>query len=102
MYDEMKSNIDEPYRTFGQRKLSAKTSTSIEIQTELHPIPYNKQPNYTCSIWELRRRAIQLANLRASRTRSTQTNVSSLRVDAIQQTFPLVDKGSQSKRHANV
>lgn len=102
MYDELKSNIDESYRKFDQRKLSAKTSKSIEIQTEMHPIPYNKQINYTYSIWDLRRRAIQLANIRASQTRSTQTIVSSLRVDTNQQTFPLVDKENQSRRHANV
>lgn len=94
MYDEMKANVIRPYRVENRQAASA-TSRSVEIQTETHPIPYNKDPNYTFSIWELRRQAIQLANLRASRTRSTQSDASVFRRNVTSQTYAIYNKGIQ-------
>lgn len=48
--------------------------TSIGIQTDVHPIPYAKDTNHTWNVWDLRRMAIQLANLQKCTTKSTQTH----------------------------
>lgn len=58
------------------------TAASIEqctigIQTELHPIPYAKDKNHIWNAWDLRRMAIQLANLDKCQTKSTQTKTQS-------------------------
>lgn len=44
-----------------------------EVQTELHPVPFHKDENYVWNVWELRRKAIELANLRRKKTSSAQT-----------------------------
>lgn len=35
-------------------------STEREIQTDLHPVPYNKDAGYVWNLWDLRRKAIEL------------------------------------------
>lgn len=36
------------------------TLTEREIQTDLHPVPYNKNAGYVWNLWDLRRKAIEL------------------------------------------
>lgn len=50
---------------------------SVEIQTDTHPIAYSKNTNHIWNLWDLRRMAIQLANLQKCTTHSTQTNCQS-------------------------
>lgn len=96
MYDEMKS-IENPSFRYESAKVQTNcTNRSIEIQTEIHPILYNKPSNYTFSKWKHRQRAIQMANIRNCRTHSTQTNDSSFRFNMQTQTFLLDDKSIQS------
>lgn len=40
------------------------TSTEREIQTELHPIPFNKDKSYVWNLWDMRRKAILLVSCR--------------------------------------
>lgn len=47
-----------------------------EIQTDLHPIPFYKDETYVWNLWDLRRKAIELANLRRKKTTSSQTALS--------------------------
>nr|CAD7406555.1 unnamed protein product [Timema poppensis] len=70
----------------------------IEMQTELHPIPSYIDPNYTWNEWELKRKAIQLANICRSKTHSTQTNNSHKRASIGVQAQQPKDVGCQTKR----
>nr|CAD7408762.1 unnamed protein product [Timema cristinae] len=70
----------------------------IEMQTELHPIPSYIDPNYTWNEWELKRKAIQLANICKSKTHSTQTNNSHKRASIGVQAQQPKDVGCQTKR----
>ncbi|XP_063697168.1 cilia- and flagella-associated protein 206 [Culicoides brevitarsis] len=76
IYDQMKSfevcssKVDE-----GSCELVKQTNDQ-EVQTELHPIPYHKDERYMWNIWDIRKKAIQLANLRKCATTSAQTMLS--------------------------
>lgn len=61
---------------FAGKMFSTKTvrTNNTGMQTELHPIPYAKDKDYVWNIWDLRRRAIQLTNLKNCRTKSAQTH----------------------------
>lgn len=61
---------------FAGKTFSSKTVRTCDtgMQTELHPVPYAKDKDYVWNVWDLRRRAIQLANLRNCRTKSAQTH----------------------------
>lgn len=76
IYDHMKS-FEVPIGSVceGTTDLVKQTSEQ-EVQTELHPIPYHKDERYMWNIWDIRRKAIQLANLRKCSTRSAQTMMS--------------------------
>lgn len=58
---------------------SSSSSSSVGIQTELHPIPYNKDKNYTWNLWNKRRTAIKLTHLQNCKTHSTQTTSTAYR-----------------------
>ncbi|XP_055381994.1 cilia- and flagella-associated protein 206 [Condylostylus longicornis] len=49
---------------------------SVEIQTELHPVPCYLKKNYTHSLWEIRRRCLTMHRLSNCVTNSTQTDMS--------------------------
>ena len=44
------------------------TSIEREIQTDLHPIPYNKNEAYVWNLWDFRRKAIELVIVKISKT----------------------------------
>lgn len=46
-----------------QSTVHSQEQCSVGVQTDVHPIPYAKDTNYTWNVWDLRRMAIQLANL---------------------------------------
>ncbi|XP_051954118.1 cilia- and flagella-associated protein 206 [Xyrauchen texanus] len=67
-------------------------------QTEIHPLETNIVRSYDWNEWELRRKAIKLANLRNKVTRSMQTDLSHMRRHNSTQTFLHIDVSSQTKR----
>ncbi|XP_029705204.1 cilia- and flagella-associated protein 206-like isoform X1 [Takifugu rubripes] len=69
-------------------------------QTVLHPVATNIVRTYEWNAWELRKKAIRLANLLTKATQSTQTHLSSLRRENATQTWPPKDAASQSRRDA--
>ncbi|XP_033102810.1 cilia- and flagella-associated protein 206-like [Anneissia japonica] len=83
-----------------QGKMIEKPITKCDagIQTEVHPIESNIVKSYEWNEWELRRKAIKLANLRNKVTHSVQTNLSNLRRDNVSQVYLPKDTGSQTKQ----
>ncbi|XP_059369367.1 cilia- and flagella-associated protein 206 isoform X1 [Carassius carassius] len=81
-------------------KLLVKTisKSDASMQTETHPLETNIVKSYEWNEWELRRKAIKLANLRSKVTRSMQTHLSHMRRDNSTQTFLPKDAVSQTKR----
>jgi lambda repressor-like predicted transcriptional regulator len=71
---------------------------NAEIQTELHPIDKNIDRSYFWNIWDLKRRAIQLANLSHCKTVSSQTLKSFFRNNLRTQTYDKKEQISQTKR----
>lgn len=70
-----------------------------EIQTELHPIPFHKDETYVWNLWDLRRKAIELADLRRKKTSSAQTSLTYYRLDIASQRYDLHQKDSQTRRN---
>jgi len=73
----------------GNGKVSLVDSDS---QTPTHFVESNIDPSYEWNEWALRRRGVQLANLRQKRTHSTQTNLSHFRAEGESQTWLQKDK----------
>ncbi|KAL5278369.1 CFAP206 family protein [Megaselia abdita] len=71
---------------------------SVDVQTDLHPIPVNKDVNYMFSVWDLRRKGLQMANLVKCKTTSSQTLHSFHRRDAKVQTVEMVQNGIQTTK----
>ncbi|XP_031633398.1 cilia- and flagella-associated protein 206 [Contarinia nasturtii] len=77
MYDSleqivMKSN-ENAYK-YSQNDDECSQRCSIGIQTDVHPIrPYKMDKHHKWNIWDMRRDAIKLANIRKCQTKSTQT-----------------------------
>lgn len=82
-------------------KLLVKTisKSDASVQTETHPLETNIVKSYEWNEWELRRKAIKLANLRNKVTRSMQTDCSHMRRHNSTQTFLLKDAAGQTKRN---
>uniref|UniRef100_A0A8D0G1V9 Cilia- and flagella-associated protein 206 n=1 Tax=Sphenodon punctatus TaxID=8508 RepID=A0A8D0G1V9_SPHPU len=76
------------------------TKCDSSTQTDTHILPPTIVKSYEWNEWELRRKAIKLANLRQKLTHSTQTNLSHMRRDNSTQVYLLKDFGTQT-RHAN-
>ncbi|XP_072032769.1 cilia- and flagella-associated protein 206-like [Amphiura filiformis] len=74
------------------------TKCDMGVQTEVHPIESNIVKSYEWNEWELRRKAIKLANLRDKVTHSAQTNLSNMRRDNVTQVYLPKDVGAQTKR----
>lgn len=70
-------------------------------QTDTHILPPTIVRSYEWNEWELRRKAIQLANLRQKMTHSVQTDLSHMRRDNASQVYPLKEVGTQSKREGS-
>lgn len=84
VYDLLELNRINPHElNFSDNQNALKNSnvcsSSVGIQTELHPIPYNKDNNYTWNLWNKRRTAIKLTHLRKCETHSTQTTSTAYR-----------------------
>jgi hypothetical protein len=71
------------------------------VQTELHPIASNIDKSYEWNEWELRRKAIKLANLRTKATHSTQTASSNFRREDGTQVYLPKESSSQTKKDSS-
>nr|XP_060608988.1 cilia- and flagella-associated protein 206 [Anolis sagrei ordinatus] len=81
-----------------EKSLLPITKSDVSTQTDTHILPPNIVKDYEWNEWELRRKAIKLANLRRKLTHSMQTNLSHMRRDNSSQVYPLKDSGTQTKR----
>lgn len=86
LFDEMKNQKSE--RSLSTSTDEDETSRAFDrinqdqgIQTELHPIPYYKDYSYTWNLWDLRKRAIKLADIKKCKTHSAQTDISYHRIN---------------------
>ncbi|KAK2583789.1 hypothetical protein KPH14_009690 [Odynerus spinipes] len=75
-----------------------KTCQNQMIQTDTHILPPFIDKDYNWNVWELRRKALSLANVTRSSTRSTQTHMSHFRSGACIQVAPPKDKEVQTRR----
>ncbi|XP_029965628.1 cilia- and flagella-associated protein 206 [Salarias fasciatus] len=83
----------------GQRFLEKSiTKRDSGAQTELHPVVTNIDASYEWNEWELRRKALRLADLRTKVTHSTQTGRSHMRRENASQTWLPKDAACQTKR----
>ncbi|XP_047429104.1 cilia- and flagella-associated protein 206 isoform X3 [Mugil cephalus] len=74
------------------------TKCESGTQTDIHLMEKNMVTSYEWNEWELRRKALKLADLRTKVTRSVQTDLSQGRRENITQTWLLLDTTCQSKR----
>ncbi|XP_075410143.1 cilia- and flagella-associated protein 206 [Tenrec ecaudatus] len=74
------------------------TKCESSTQTDTHILPPTIVRSYEWNEWELRRRAIQLANLRQKVTHSMQTDLSHMRRDSCSQVYLSKDASTQSKK----
>ncbi|XP_065745121.1 cilia- and flagella-associated protein 206 isoform X2 [Phocoena phocoena] len=70
-------------------------------QTDTHLLPPTIVRSYEWNEWELRRKAIKLANLRRKVTHSVQTDLSHMRRENCSQVYPSKDASTQSMREAS-
>ncbi|XP_056284443.1 cilia- and flagella-associated protein 206 [Pseudoliparis swirei] len=74
------------------------TKCESGTQTDVHPPEANVVGSYDWNEWELRRKAIKLADLRTKLTRSVQTDLSHMRRESATQTWLPRNAACQSKR----
>ncbi len=79
-----------------QTKLSTKLLMDKGIETPLHFQEKNFDSNYCWNEWELRKKAIQMANIRKRKTKATQTILSNFKVDSNTQTWLLKEKSTNT------
>lgn len=81
-------------------KMIEKPVTKCEsgTQTDTHFYDSNIVKSYEWNEWELRRKAIKLANLRGKVTHAAQTNLSNMRRDNAIQVYPPKENATQTKR----
>ncbi|XP_077606439.1 cilia- and flagella-associated protein 206 isoform X3 [Crocuta crocuta] len=74
------------------------TKCESSTQTDTHILPPTIVRSYEWNEWELRRKAIKLANLRQKVTHSVQTDLSHMRRENCSQVYPPKDVSTQSMR----
>ncbi|CAO1390286.1 unnamed protein product [Diamesa tonsa] len=73
-----------------------------EIQTELHPIASNVDVKNVSNLWDFRRKAIELANLRRKKTTSAQTSMSYHKLEIGMQSVELRQKELQTNSNKEI
>lgn len=61
--------------------ISAPLMVDKSVETPVHFIEKNIEPNYHWNEWDLRKKALQMANIRKKVTVSVQTELSNFRID---------------------
>ncbi|EDV22731.1 uncharacterized protein TRIADDRAFT_50604 [Trichoplax adhaerens] len=74
------------------------TKADMGTQTDTHILESNIVKSYEWNEWELRRKALKLANLRTKVTHSAQTNLSHFRRDNISQVYLPKENKTQTKK----
>ncbi|XP_041661850.1 cilia- and flagella-associated protein 206 [Cheilinus undulatus] len=74
------------------------TKCEISTQTDLHPLETNIDKSYEWNEWELRRKALRLADLFIKVSHSTQTDLSHMRRENMTQTWLPKNSACQTKR----
>ncbi|XP_055455391.1 cilia- and flagella-associated protein 206 [Psammomys obesus] len=74
------------------------TKCETSTQTDTHLLPPNVMRSYEWNEWELRRKAIKLANLRQKMTHSVQTDLSHMRRESSSQVYPPKTVGTQTMK----
>ncbi|XP_040094763.1 cilia- and flagella-associated protein 206 isoform X2 [Oryx dammah] len=92
-YSQMKE-VDKRY-------IKPITKCETGTQTDTHLLPPTIVRSYEWNEWELRRKAIKLANLRRKVTHSVQTDHSHMRRENYSQVYPSKDVGTQSMREGS-
>ncbi|XP_041523729.1 cilia- and flagella-associated protein 206 isoform X2 [Microtus oregoni] len=77
------------------------TKCENSTQTDTHILPPTTVRSYEWNEWELRRKAIRLANLRQKITHSVQTDLSHMRRQNSSQVYPLKSVSTQSMREGS-
>ncbi|XP_040330057.1 cilia- and flagella-associated protein 206 isoform X3 [Herpailurus yagouaroundi] len=77
------------------------TKCESSTQTDTHILPPTIVRSYEWNEWELRRKAIKLANLRWKVTHSVQTDLSHMRRENCSQVYPPKDASTQSMRESS-
>ncbi|KAM9782723.1 cilia- and flagella-associated protein 206-like [Neosynchiropus ocellatus] len=88
----------------GRTGPSVESRCEMSTQTDVHPVETNVDRAYHWNEWELRRRAIQLTDLRTKVTHSAQTSNSHMRRENCSQTWRAKENCSQTRRdgHSSV
>jgi len=76
------------------------TKSDMGTQTDTHPMETNLVKTYEWNEWELRRKALKLANLRKKMTHSVQTELSNYKRENTTQSYPPKDQETQTKRES--
>ncbi|XP_077759261.1 cilia- and flagella-associated protein 206 isoform X2 [Canis aureus] len=92
-YSQMK-DVDKHY-------IKPITKCESSTQTDTHILPPTIVRSYEWNEWELRRKAIKLANLRQKVTHSVQTDLSHMRRENYSQVYPPKDASTQSMREGS-
>ncbi|XP_045044478.1 cilia- and flagella-associated protein 206 isoform X3 [Desmodus rotundus] len=77
------------------------TKSETSTQTDIHILPPTIVRSYEWNEWELRRKAIKLANLHHKVTHSVQTDLSHMRRENCSQMYPSKHASTQSKRESS-
>nr|KAF6461617.1 hypothetical protein HJG59_002737 [Molossus molossus] len=77
------------------------TKSETGTQTDTHILPPTIVRSYDWNEWELRRKAIKLANLRQKVTHSVQTDLSHMRRENYSQVYPTRNAATQSMREGS-
>uniref|UniRef100_A0A182K418 Cilia- and flagella-associated protein 206 n=1 Tax=Anopheles christyi TaxID=43041 RepID=A0A182K418_9DIPT len=104
MYDKLQASYNAPRSEGFQMKIT--TTCDQEVQTDLHPVPTNIDREYRWNVWDYRREAIRLANIRTKRTTSVQTLESSraipkstqIYLDKVQSTQTRVSRSTETEQ----
>uniref|UniRef100_A0A182P693 Cilia- and flagella-associated protein 206 n=1 Tax=Anopheles epiroticus TaxID=199890 RepID=A0A182P693_9DIPT len=104
MYDKVQASYNAPRSEGFQMKIT--TTCDQEVQTDLHPVPSNIDREYRWNVWDYRREAIRLANIRTKRTTSVQTLESSRAIpkstqiyqDKVQSTQTRVSRSTETEQ----
>lgn len=93
MDDQFKGLNLNPYMQLqeGGSQLSSKLMVDKSIDTPVHFTEKNIDPNYCWNEWEIRKKAIQMTNIRKRQTKACQTILSNFKVDSQTQTYQLKD-----------
>jgi hypothetical protein len=86
------------YGDLAQVSSKPQMKADFGTQTETHFYERNIVKNYEWNEWELRRKALKLANLRRRLTKSVQTNISNFRRENSTQVYLPKDQFIQTKR----